>query len=121
MVSKKGSLGGLVYSTGQGRMCPGCGQAVVSCSCGAKSPLPKDDGIVKVSRATKGRKGSGVTLITGLPLDPDRLRALAGQLKKQCGAGGAVKDGVLEIQGEHRDQVVTILQQLGYTVKRAGG
>lgn len=121
MVSKKGSATGLVYSTGQGRMCPGCGQPVGSCSCKAKSPVPKGDGIIRVSRATKGRKGSGVTLITGLPLDSDRLRALAGQLKKQCGAGGAVKDGVLEIQGEHRDQVVTILQQLGYTVKRAGG
>jgi translation initiation factor 1 len=121
MVSKKGSSSGLVYSTGQGRMCPGCGQAISSCCCKTGLSAPKGDGIVRVSRSTKGRKGSGVTLVAGLPLDPTQLRELAGRLKQQCGAGGAVKNGIIEIQGEHRDQVVTILQQLGYTVKRAGG
>lgn len=74
-----------------------------------------------MGRQTKGRKGSGVTTVSGLPLGPDQLHALAGQLKKKCGAGGAVKDDVIEIQGEHRDLLVATLAQLGYTVKRAGG
>jgi len=74
-----------------------------------------------VGRQTKGRKGSGVTTVSGLSLAPDQLRHLAGQLKKQCGAGGAVKEGVIEIQGEHRDTLVSALEKLGYTVKRVGG
>jgi len=120
MAGKKQGASGLVYSTERGRICPGCNQPVASCAC-KKNAAPKGDGIVRVGRATKGRKGSGVTVVTGLALSPDQLRDLAGRLKKQCGAGGAVKDGVIEIQGDHRDLLVTILQQLGYTVKRAGG
>lgn len=76
---------------------------------------------MRVGRQTKGRKGSGVTTVSGLPLAPDQLGELAGQLKKKCGAGGAVKEGVIEIQGEHRDLLVATLQQLGYIVKRSGG
>jgi translation initiation factor 1 len=121
MVTKSTRFAAPVYSSEQGRLCPGCGQPVAVCACKAKPAALKGDGIVRVGRATKGRKGSGVTVVTGLALSPDQLRNLAGQLKKQCGAGGAVKDGVIEIQGEHRDLLISVLQQLGYTVKRAGG
>jgi len=79
------------------------------------------DGIVRVARETRGRKGKGVTLVTGLRLPPDALEALCKELKQRCGAGGAVKDGVIEIQGDHRDALVTELEKRGHAVKRAGG
>ena len=110
-----------VYSTEHGRICPGCSQPVASCTCATKNTAPKGDGIVRVGRETKGRKGSGVTIVTGLALDLVELKELGSQLKKKCGTGGTVKDGVIEIQGDHRDLLVVTLQQLGYTVKRAGG
>ena len=102
-------------------MCPGCSQPVAQCACSHSGGLAPGDGIVRVSRETKGRKGKGVTLITGLPLDSSGLQKLAKQLKRRCGAGGTVRDGVIEIQGEHRDLLVTELKKLGFTVKRAGG
>jgi translation initiation factor 1 len=79
------------------------------------------DGIVRVRRETQGRKGKGVTTITGVPLRDAELRELAAELKRQCGSGGTVKDGVIEIQGDHRDQVVPLLEARGWVVKRAGG
>lgn len=82
---------------------------------------PPRDGVVRVSRETKGRKGKGVTIITGVPLHPAGIAELAAQLKKKCGSGGTVKDGVIEIQGDHRDTIVEALAKLGWTVKRAGG
>jgi len=113
---------GLVYSTGSGRVCPGCGQFLHQCICDQRADAPtRGDGIVRVSRQTKGRKGKGVTLITGVPLPADELQALARQLKAACGSGGTVKDGVIEIQGEHRDRLVPELEKRGYRVKRAGG
>ena len=121
MVSKQARDRGLVYSTELGRCCPQCGQAASACGCRSNPAPPTGDGVVRVGRATKGRKGAGVTVVTGLSLDPTELRTLAATLKKRCGAGGAVKDGVIEIQGEHRDTLMTILQQLGYRVKRSGG
>ena len=81
----------------------------------------KNDGIVRVGRETKGRKGKGVTLITGIQHCPDELKKIAKQLKQMCGCGGAVKDGVIEIQGDHRDKIVDELSKQGYTVKKAGG
>ncbi|MFZ5950917.1 MAG: translation initiation factor Sui1 [Candidatus Rifleibacteriota bacterium] len=118
----KNNSGGLVYSSEFGRMCPGCNQPVADCLCRKKSGnTGKKDGIVRVSRETKGRKGSGVTLITGIPGDEEELKKIAADLKKKCGAGGAVKDGIIEIQGEHRDKLVIELQKLGYQVKKAGG
>ncbi|MEW6712669.1 MAG: translation initiation factor Sui1 [Candidatus Riflebacteria bacterium] len=118
----KNSSGGLVYSSEFGRMCPGCNQPVADCQCRKKSNnAGKNDGIVRVSRETKGRKGSGVTLITGIPGDEEKLKQIAADLKKKCGAGGAVKDGVIEIQGEHRDKLLIELQKLGFQVKKAGG
>lgn len=76
---------------------------------------------VRVGRETKGRAGKGVTVITGLPLRGDQLAALATQLKKKCGSGGTVRDGVIEIQGDHRDALVAELIRMGYSAKRSGG
>lgn len=117
---KKRSEGGLVFSTETGRMCPGCRNPVAECSC-SESATPAGDGIVRVSRETKGRKGKGVTLITGIPLAEKELKAYAKLLKAKCGTGGTVKDGVVEIQGDQRDVLVPLLEQKGWTVKRAGG
>ena len=114
-------LGGLVYSTESGRMCPDCRQPVAQCTCKQNKPLPTGDGIVRVSRETKGRGGKAVTLVKGVALDAAGLTALGKQLKAACGTGGTVKDGVIEIQGDHVDKVMASLQAGGYTVKRAGG
>jgi translation initiation factor 1 len=117
---KKRSDGGLVFSTETGRMCPGCRNPVADCTC-RNATQPAGDGVVRVSRETKGRKGKGVTLITGIPLDEKALKAYAKTLKAKCGTGGTVKDGVVEIQGDQRDILVPLLEQKGWTVKRAGG
>ncbi len=110
-----------VYSTGEGRLCPGCGRPVAGCLCRKKESAPRGDGIVRIGRQTKGCKGKGLTVITGLPLGPDDLEELARRLKQRCGAGGTVKDGVVEIQGDHRELLMEELQKQGYKVKRAGG
>ncbi len=78
-------------------------------------------GRVKVRRETAGRRGRPVTTISGVPLDDAALRALAGRLKKRCGVGGSAKDGVIELQGDHRDVVVEVLRADGYDVVLAGG
>jgi len=111
-----------VYSTDHGRMCPVCDRLIAACRCKPKGPAgPPTDGVVRVSRSTKGRKGKGVTIITGVPLQGDDLKTLAKTLKARCGAGGAIKDGTIEIQGDHRDALVALLEAKGWTVKRAGG
>jgi len=109
---------GLVYSTEWGKMCPACGKPSSECICQKSKHAPAGDGIVRVRRETQGRRGKGVTLITDLPLDPEALKALGKTLKTQCGSGGSVKDGVIEIQGDHRDQLIAFLQKTGWTVKR---
>ena len=76
---------------------------------------------VRVGREVSGRGGKGVSVITGLPLTGEALEELATRLKKTCGAGGAVKDGAIEIQGDHRDRLVEALVKLGYEAKRSGG
>ena len=76
---------------------------------------------MRVGRQTRGRKGKGVTVITGLPLGKAELETLARELKKRCGSGGTVRDGVIEIQGEHRDTLVVELGQRGFRVKKSGG
>ena len=123
MTVKKSEAGSrLVYSTESGRVCPDCGQPIAACTCKqAARVVPAGDGIVRVSLDTKGRKGKGVTVIKGVPLDAAALAALGKQLKANCGSGGTTKDGVIEIQGDHRDTVVAALQKQGMTVKRAGG
>ena len=117
---KHSSNGGLVYSTDGGRRCPGCRQPLAACACKAAS-APVGDGIARVSRQSKGRGGKTVTLVKGLALDAVALAALGKQLRTACGSGGTVKDGVLEVQGDHVDRIVDELQKLGHTVKRAGG
>ena len=111
--------GGLVYSTDGGRMCPQCRHPVAQCAC--RAPSAPGDGKVRVSRQTKGRSGKGVTLVHGLPLDEDALKALAKQLRNACGCGGTVKDGVIEIQGDQRERVAQLLQAQGWSAKLAGG
>ncbi len=106
---------GLVYSTRHGELCPRCERPLASCVCA------RGDGVVRVGRETKGRKGRGVTVVTGAPLPPDELAALAKELKRRCGSGGTVRDGVIEIQGDHRDAVCAELARKGWTVRRSGG
>ncbi|MEQ8858900.1 MAG: translation initiation factor Sui1 [Pseudomonadales bacterium] len=121
-MSKAKRQGGLVYSTDGGRRCPGCQRPLADCVCRDRSrPRSGGDGIVRLARETKGRKGAGVTLISGLPLADTALTQLARKLKARCGVGGAVKDGVIELQGDQRDKLVSMLEAEGYTVKRAGG
>ncbi len=117
----KNPLGGLVYSTDSGRMCPACRQPVTTCTCSVAKPQPASDSVVRVSRETKGRAGKGVTLVKGLALDNVALVALGKQLKTACGSGGTVKDGVIEVQGDHCERVIDLLKAKGLTVKRAGG
>jgi translation initiation factor 1 len=119
-MKNRNSLGGLVYSTDAGRMCPDCRQPLAGCTCG-QAPIPKGDGVVRVSRETKGRGGKSVTVVKGLSLEAAALAAVGKQLKTACGSGGTVKDGVIEIQGDHCDLVVKALKKQGHTVKRAGG
>lgn len=111
----------LVYSTDHGRTCPGCRQSLAACICKAGRPVPAGDGIVRVSREKQGRSGKTVTVVRGLALDASSLAATGKQLRTACGAGGTAKDGVLEIQGDHCERVVALLQAEGRTVKRAGG
>jgi translation initiation factor 1 len=116
----------LVYSSASGRVCRHCGLGQSRCVCrknprGSGRDEPTGDGIVRVQREKKGRKGKTVTTVTGIPLPTDELRALAGDLKRSCGSGGSLKDGVIEIQGDHRDALVESLSTRGYTVKLAGG
>ena len=110
-----------VYSTDLGRLCPGCAQPQAACRCKQQAVLPKTDGIIRISRETKGRGGKGVSLINGLPLAETELKQLAVKLKQHCGTGGTVKDGVIEIQGDQRDKLFSYLEKQGYKVKLAGG
>jgi translation initiation factor 1 len=119
---RKGTAGGLVYSTESGRMCPVCRQPVGDCTCRtAAQAVPAGDGVVRVSRETQGRGGKAVTLVRGVPLDATALAALGKRLRTACGSGGTVKDGVLEMQGDHVERVIELLKVEGYKVKRAGG
>ena len=111
----------LVYSTEHGGTCPICKKKLDRCRCGKPSAQAASDGIVRVGRATKGRKGKGVTVITGIPGDAGQLKQVAKQLKQKCGSGGTVKGGIIEIQGDHRDMLVGELKGMGYTVRRSGG
>lgn len=119
-LSSLGRLGGLVYSTDHGRMCPDCRQPQAQCVC-KTTPVPSGDGIVRVSRETKGRGGKAVTVVKGVALDADALAALGKELKAACGSGGTVKDGVIEVQGDHVERVMDALKKRGHHVKRAGG
>lgn len=110
-----------VYSSTHGRICPHCRKPAGACICRDAPRAPKGDGIVRVRREVGGRRGKTVTTISGVPRPADELLALAAELKRRCGTGGSVKDGVIEIQGDHRDVLVAELEARGFTVKRAGG
>lgn len=110
-----------VYSTETGRICPDCGQPIAACRCKQKQARPAGDGVVRVSLDKKGRRGSVVTLITGLPGPDESLKILAAELKRRCGSGGTLKDGIIEIQGDHRDALIAALQSKGFRPKKAGG
>jgi translation initiation factor 1 len=122
-VTRARGTGGLVYSTEHGRTCPGCRRPLAACACRAEAAArpASSDGVVRVSRETGGRGGKTVTVVRGVPLAPDALADLAKTLKAACGTGGTVKDGTIELQGDHRDAVVARLGQAGWRVKRAGG
>lgn len=112
---------GIVYSTQSGKTCPACGQPAKACDC-RKSKAGRDvnhSGVI-VSRETKGRKGKGVTLVSGLPLEEEALTALGKQLKQFCSSGGTIKQGRIEIQGDHRDKLLQELKRLGYSAKKSG-
>ncbi len=133
MAARKNQNSSLVYSTAQGRRCPDCGKPVSTCACRKRKASQKNnrivqnrassknDGVVRVSRETKGRKGKGMTIITGVPLHLDGIKDLARELKQMCGTGGTVKNGVIEIQGDHRDLLAEELKKHGWTVKHSGG
>ncbi len=101
----------LVYSTEGGRIKPGA----------EKAQAPASDGIVRIQRQTKGRKGKGVCIITGLDMDETQLKQLTSKLKKACGCGGAVKGSDIEIQGDNREKLKELLEKEGHQVKLAGG
>jgi translation initiation factor 1 len=112
----------LVYSTDAGRMCPTCRQPAASCQCGAVSAVSSfPDGAVRIGRETKGRAGKGVTVVRGLALAEPELTAWAKAMKAVCGTGGTVKDGVVELQGDHVALVTQRLEAQGRRVLRTGG
>jgi len=110
-----------VYSTDPDfqRPCPRCGQR--PCRCSQAKSLPPQQQTAGILRERKGRGGKTVTVVHGLQLTPDDLKALAKDLKAACGTGGTVKDGDIEIQGDHREKVATRLRALGYKTKMVGG
>jgi translation initiation factor 1 len=121
-MKQRSSSGGLVYSTESGRMCPGCRRPVAQCTCRqAAAPAAAADGIVRVLRETKGRGGKAVTVVRGAPGDAAAVLKLGQDLRAACGSGGTVKDGNIEVQGDHVEKVMALLQQRGLKVKRAGG
>lgn len=111
----------LVYSSRTGRVCPACRRPAERCACRARPRAPRGAGVVRVRREVKGRRGKTVTTVSGIPLADAALGELAAELKRRCGSGGSVKDGVIEIQGDHRDALETALRERGFEVKRTGG
>lgn len=117
-------LRSLVYSTEQGSLCSACQQPVNACCCEAiadQQRLSELDGIIRIRRETAGRKGKGVTTLQGVPLNKEELKTLTVELKKRCGTGGALKDGIIEIQGDQRAIIKALLETKGFKVKLSGG
>lgn len=119
----------LVYSTETGRICPECGRPAAACACkkgkadkpGMQGRVYPRDGVIRVRREVKGRKGKMVTAVFGLPLENEELQEFAKRLKRRCGAGGTVQDGVILIQGDHRQALLVEIRKHGYNAKLAGG
>lgn len=119
---RKAGQGGLVYSTEGGRMCPACRRPLGSCTCAKRTPgAGAPTGPVRVARETKGRGGKTVTTVRGLTLDAAALEGLAKRLKTACGSGGTVKDGSVEIQGDHTERILEVLEKEGHAVRRSAG
>src|ERR1051325_4955136 len=120
-MQRKGSDGGLVFSSEHGEMCATCAKPLAACTCKQVAPASKRGRVVVVvGRETKGRRGNGVTVISGVPLGSRQLAELASELKQRCASGGTVRGGVIEIQGDHRDRLVAELGKRGWIVKRSG-
>ena len=112
-------MGPIVYDSAHGRMCPRCRKPQEKCRCGRELARPTGDGIVRVRREV--RNGKTLTVVLGLLLREPELKDLGKQLKQKCGSGGTVKNGAIEIQGDHRELIVAMLQGAGHQVKLAGG
>jgi translation initiation factor 1 len=110
-----------VYSTGEGRVCPVCGKPVAGCLCGKAKAAPAGDGVVRVRRELKGRRGKTVTRVSGLPLGGAELKELASRLKQRCGTGGGMDGADLIIQGDQVEKILAVLAEEGYRAKKAGG
>lgn len=124
MASLSDQLNKLVYSTEKGKLCPRCTEAVDQCVCNSVADAARVaglDGIVRIRREVAGRKGKGVTTLTGVPLNEPELKQLLKKLKQSCGTGGSLKSSVIEIQGDHRDKIKALLEKDGFKVKLAGG
>jgi translation initiation factor 1 len=111
----------IVYSTDKSLTCKTCHKLIINCVCGKEKTHLIGNGIIRVGRETQGRKGTGVSVITGLPLNAQELKTLAKDLKQKLGTGGTIKDGVIEIQGDRRDAIVAELIKKGFAAKRSGG
>ena len=124
MRDQKKNISRLVYSTETGKICPSCHKPVLKCACKKKKPRSqtniKYDGIIRIQRVVKGRKGKTVITVSAFQLADDELKNFATQLKRRCGTGGSVKDGVIIIQGDHRDTLITELMNRGFKAKIAG-
>ncbi|MFT6899750.1 MAG: translation initiation factor 1 [Paraglaciecola sp.] len=110
-LSKTMSQNDLVYSTDMGRITAKKAQQV----------SPQTDGIIRIRRETKGRKGKGITSLSGMAMNETEIKQLCSELKKMCGTGGAVKNGIIEIQGDNREKIKLTLEKRGLKVKLAGG
>lgn len=110
-----------VYSTGEGRVCPYCGKAAAACVCRKGKAAPAGDGVVRVRRELKGRRGKTVTRVSGLALDGAELKELASRLKQRCGTGGGMDGADLIIQGDQVEKILAALAEEGYKAKKAGG
>ena len=111
----------VVYSTDSGRMCPDCASVIAKCCCKKQKEINPAGSEIRIARQTSGRKGKGVSVISGLPLDTRGLQELARELKQLCGAGGTVKNGTIEIQSDNRDLILEALISRGFKAKIAGG
>jgi translation initiation factor 1 len=120
-MKKESTTGGLVYSSEYGRMCPGCASPIDRCACQKAGDLPKGDGVLRIGRESNGRGGKTVTTVKGFQGSADAAKTLLADVKKRCGTGGTLKDGVLEIQGDHRDTILDLLTKKGLKAKKAGG
>jgi len=118
-LSRTAGSGGLVYSTERGRMCPECRQPIAQCRC-KQRPRPAGDGVARVACDSKGRRGKAVTTVRGVALEDEALAQLARELKAACGVGGTLKDGVIELQGDHVERALAELAARGLRARRGG-